>query len=97
MAYRHNWLHFEQGDSKYDIGGGQSFVTLSDLVEHYKHNAMVERTGSVVYLKQPYNATRINAASIDHRVSQLNRSNDETITKAGFWEEFEVGILLFPQ
>nr|XP_039250080.1 tyrosine-protein phosphatase non-receptor type 11-like [Styela clava] len=76
-------------DRKYDIGGGQWFESLTDLVEHYKHNAMVERSGNVVYLKQPYNATRISAAHIDRRVSQLVKSNEEPTSKAGFWEEFE--------
>lgn len=77
------------GDGKCDVGGGQSFETLVDLVEHYKHNPMVERSGSVVDLKQPYNATRINAALIDRRVNQLNKSNEVSSAKAGFWEEFE--------
>ena len=48
---------------------------------------MVESTGSVVYLKQPYNVTRINAAMIDKRVKELHQSDT---SKAGFWEEFEV-------
>jgi len=76
-----------QDDDKYDIGGGQKFNSLSELIEHHKHNAMVERTGSVVYLKQPYNATRINAAMIDDRVKELHQSD---ANKSGFWEEFEV-------
>ena len=32
-------------DNKYDAGGGDSFDSLSDLVEHYKKNPMVETTG----------------------------------------------------
>uniref|UniRef100_H2Y7M8 protein-tyrosine-phosphatase n=1 Tax=Ciona savignyi TaxID=51511 RepID=H2Y7M8_CIOSA len=73
-------------NDKFDIGGGQKFDSLSELIDHHKHNAMVERTGSVVYLKQPYNATRINAAMIDQRVKELHQSD---ASKAGFWEEFE--------
>ena len=45
-------------DGKYDIGGGEEFPSLTSLVEHYKRNPMVETTGSVVNLKQPFNATR---------------------------------------
>ena len=33
-------------DNKYDAGGGDSFDSLSDLVEHYKKNPMVETTGA---------------------------------------------------
>ena len=39
-------------DSQYDIGGVERFNSLTDLVEHYKMNSMVETTGIVVTLKQ---------------------------------------------
>ncbi|KAH8235657.1 hypothetical protein KR032_004938 [Drosophila birchii] len=68
-------------DKKYDVGGGESFGTLSELIEHYKRNPMVETCGTVVHLRQPFNATRITAAGINARVDQL--------VKGGFWEEFE--------
>ncbi|KAH8419721.1 hypothetical protein KR009_001581 [Drosophila setifemur] len=68
-------------DNKYDVGGGESFGTLSELIEHYKRNPMVETCGTVVHLRQPFNATRITAAGINARVEQL--------VKGGFWEEFE--------
>uniref|UniRef100_A0A1A9VWP8 protein-tyrosine-phosphatase n=1 Tax=Glossina austeni TaxID=7395 RepID=A0A1A9VWP8_GLOAU len=51
------------------------------LIEHYKRNPMVETCGTVVHLRQPFNATRITAAGINARVEQL--------VKGGFWEEFE--------
>ena len=41
-------------DSQYDIGGGETFSSLTDLVEHYKKNSMVETTGIVVNLKQVF-------------------------------------------
>lgn len=75
-----------------DIGGGKTFPSLSDLIEHHKHNAMVEKSGNVVYLKQPYNATRISAAKIDRRVDELHLSDSN---KAGFWEEFEVMVCIY--
>ncbi|XP_060708422.1 tyrosine-protein phosphatase non-receptor type 11b isoform X1 [Hemiscyllium ocellatum] len=78
-------------DGKYDVGGGERFDTLTDLVEHYKKNPMVEVTGIVVHLKQPFNATRINAANIENRVKELNKTADNTEkAKQGFWEEFEL-------
>uniref|UniRef100_K7G6E3 Tyrosine-protein phosphatase non-receptor type n=2 Tax=Archelosauria TaxID=1329799 RepID=K7G6E3_PELSI len=80
-----------QLDGKYDVGGGERFDTLTDLVEHYKKNPMVEKSGAVVHLKQPFNATRINAANIENRVKELNKMADQSEkAKQGFWEEFEM-------
>ncbi|KAK0078377.1 hypothetical protein PV325_002561, partial [Microctonus aethiopoides] len=62
-------------DNKYDVGGGEKFDSLSDLIEHYKRNPMVETSGSVVHLRQPFNATRINASGIESRVRQLHKEN----------------------
>ncbi|XP_011474970.1 tyrosine-protein phosphatase non-receptor type 11 isoform X1 [Oryzias latipes] len=85
----HVMIRFQDG--KYDVGGGEKFDTLTDLVEHYKKNPMVEKSGIVVHLKQPFNATRINAANIENRVRELNKVADNTEKpKQGFWEEFEV-------
>ena len=39
-------------DNKYDAGGGDSFDSLSDLVEHYKKNPMVETTGAALKPQQ---------------------------------------------
>lgn len=44
-------LHL-QHDLKYDVGGGEKFDSLTDLVEHYKKNPMVETLGTVLQLKQ---------------------------------------------
>lgn len=41
---------------------------------------MVETTGTVVHLKQPYNATRIHASGIESRVRELQASL--TLTKS---------------
>ena len=38
-------------EGKFDIGGGERFETLDNLVEYYKKNPMVETTGTVVALK----------------------------------------------
>lgn len=77
-------------DGKYDVGGGEKFDDLTDLVEHYKKNPMVEKSGTVVQLKTPFNATRINAAAIEDRVKVLQKQNQNVSGKAGFYEEFEV-------
>lgn len=77
-------------ENKYDVGGGQKFATLCELIDHYKRNPMVEICGTVVHLRQPFNATRITAAGIDARVEQLQRENgSHCYGKGGFWEEFE--------
>lgn len=77
-------------DNKYDVGGGDRFATLCDLIEHYKKNPMVETCGTVVHLRQPFNATRITAAGINARVEQLQKENGgHCYGKGGFWEEFE--------
>lgn len=78
-------------ENKYDVGGGEKFESLTDLVEHYKKNPMVETTGTVVHLKLPFNATRITASTIDCRVRELSKENGPLSGnyKAGFWEEFE--------
>jgi len=77
-------------DNKYDIGGGERFVSLCDLIDHYKRNPMVEKCGTVVHLRQPFNATRITAIGINARVEQLQRENGSNLHgKGGFWEEFE--------
>ncbi|KAJ4934830.1 hypothetical protein JOQ06_007611 [Pogonophryne albipinna] len=66
----HVMIRYQQ-DGKYDVGGGERFDTLADLVDHYKKNPMVEKSGIVVHLKQPFNATRINAANIENRSSDV--------------------------
>ncbi|KAI9565228.1 putative tyrosine-protein phosphatase non-receptor type 11 isoform X1 [Daphnia sinensis] len=76
-------------EQKYDVGGGEKFDSLSELIEHYKKNPMVETTGTVVHLKQPYNATRIHASGIESRVKELQKEHSVSTGKGGFWEEFE--------
>jgi len=79
---------------KYDCGGGDQFDCLTELIEHYKKNPMVETTGTVIHLKIPYNATKVNAGKIDLRVAELQKESGPSSFgscggKAGFWEEFE--------
>merc|ERR1711952_320737 len=77
---------------KYDCGGGEQFDSLTELIEHCKKNPMVETTGTVIHLKLPYNATKVNAGKIDLRVAELQKESSPSSFgggKAGFWEEFE--------
>ncbi|KAL8202672.1 UNVERIFIED_CONTAM: Tyrosine-protein phosphatase non-receptor type 6 [Gekko kuhli] len=74
----------------YTIGGPERFGSLADLVDHFKKTGIEEVSGSYVYLRQPFNATRVNAADIENRVQELNkRSQSEEAAKGGFWEEFD--------
>ncbi|GBP07457.1 Tyrosine-protein phosphatase corkscrew [Eumeta japonica] len=79
--------------NKYDIGGGQQFDDLVGLIDHYRHYPMVETTGDVLRLIQPFNATRIQVRHFHTRVKQLQKENEGPIEslayKQGFWEEFE--------
>ena len=56
-------------------GGGDQFDSLTELIDHYKKNPMVESTGTVIHLKHPYNATRVNAGQIDVRVAELQKES----------------------
>ena len=47
----HVMIRHHTNDGKYDVGGGEKFEDLTDLVEHYKKNPMVEKSGTVVQLK----------------------------------------------
>ncbi|CAH0669318.1 unnamed protein product [Spodoptera exigua] len=80
-------------DNKYDVGGGTQFNDLVSLIEHYRNFPMVETTGEVLRLIQPFNATRIQVRHFHTRVKQLQKENEGPIEsmayKQGFWEEFE--------
>ena len=80
-------------DDLYDVGGGPNFPSLNELVEHYKKNPMVETGGAVIHLKHPYHATSFLPLNIVARVTELQKQNQDVYGKAGFWEEFEVGLL----
>ncbi|GFR93727.1 tyrosine-protein phosphatase non-receptor type [Elysia marginata] len=79
--------------NKYDVGGGEKFLSLTELVEHYKKSPMVETSGTVVYIKHPLYNSRVMASSLENRIKQLhtedadcNRSN--SAFHEGFWGEF---------
>ena len=74
----------------FDVGGGPTFNSLRELVEHYKMNPMVETSGTVIHLKHPFHATSFLPANITQRVGELQKQNQDVYGKAGFWEEFEV-------
>jgi tyrosine-protein phosphatase non-receptor type 11 len=76
-------------NNQFDVGGGNSHASITELVENYRKNPMVETSGRVIQLKQPYNATTFSASSIKQRVEALEKDSVDIVGKAGFWEEFE--------
>lgn len=74
---------------KFDIGGGDQFNTLVELVTHYQETPMVQINGAVVKMSASFNATRVSAASIQARVAELSKETDEIYGRAGFYDEFE--------
>ena len=64
---------------------GDRFDTLSELVEYYKQNPMVETSGNVIHLMQPFHNTRINAHDIGRRVHELTKeySTVQTVPQNG--------------
>ncbi|EUB56994.1 Tyrosine-protein phosphatase non-receptor type 11 [Echinococcus granulosus] len=76
-------------DNKFDAGGGHQFLTLKELIDFYTATPMVEKNGGLVYLKQPFNATRLNVSTINKRIRQLECENVNGRHLAGFHEEFE--------
>lgn len=86
----HVMICYHEAEESYDVGGGEKFKSLSDLIDHYRKNPMVERSGTVVHLKTPFNATRISASGLGARVTQLETEKDKKQgSKGGFWDEFE--------
>ncbi|CAL1530188.1 unnamed protein product [Lymnaea stagnalis] len=79
--------------SKYDVGGGELFDSLSELVEHYKKSPMVETSGTVVYIKHPLYNSRVMASSLENRIKQLQTEDEDSQRSnnafhEGFWGEF---------
>ena len=40
-------------DGQFDVGGGAKFPSLTELIEHYKKNPMVETSGNPTHLEWP--------------------------------------------
>ncbi len=78
-------------NKKFSVGGGPSFTTLSEVVDYYRCNPMIETSGRVINLKIPFHATSFAPSCIEKRVSELEKESKDITGKAGFWEEFEVG------
>lgn len=77
-------------NGKFDVGGGPSFPSLNEVIEHYRSNPMIETSGRVISLKAPFNTTSFMALNIGQRVKELEKESIDVVGKAGFWEEFEV-------
>ena len=80
-------------DNNFNVGSGPTFVSLTELVEHYSYrkNPMVETSsGTIFFLKVPFNTTSFLPAEINTRIIQLQKQHQNVYGKACFWEEFEV-------
>lgn len=79
-------------DNKYDVGGGEKFDSIKDLVEHYQRKPMVESNGQVVNMRYPFNSTKTTALDLEVRIKELSKGcseNQPPTRKDGFDEEFE--------
>ncbi|KAM3188520.1 hypothetical protein ACTXT7_000074 [Hymenolepis weldensis] len=76
-------------NDKFDVGGGHQFPSLKELIDFYLATPMFEKTGGLVCLKQPFNATRLNVSTINKRIRQLESESVNGKHLAGFHEEFE--------
>ena len=79
-----------KGDGVIDVEGGPKFTSLTQLMDYYQKNPLIETSGSVLHLKHPFHATSFLPANILQHVSELQKPNPDVYGKAGFWEEFEV-------
>ncbi|VDD74641.1 unnamed protein product [Mesocestoides corti] len=76
-------------NSKFDMGDGQEFSSLSQLIDHYTAFPIMVKDGDLICLKQPFNVTRINVSSLDQRIAQLEKEGSKGKRVTGFLEEFE--------
>ncbi|PAV82883.1 hypothetical protein WR25_21151 [Diploscapter pachys] len=73
----------------YHVGGGDEFRSVSDLLEHYNNNPMVEENSQrVVHLINLVPSTCVPADAIEARISLLQHLDPNT-NKTGLAEEFE--------
>jgi hypothetical protein len=66
-------------NEKYSIPGRGSppqFDTLTDLVEYYQENHLIDTNTRPYYLLQPVNSTLIHASAIGDRVETLEKSSE---------------------
>ena len=88
-----NVTHVKIGKTSrgFDLGGGNSFATLTELLEYYTANPIIDSTQKVVNLKHPVLITTFHVEQIFQRIVDLQKMNKEEGTNQfqnGFWEEF---------
>ncbi|XP_064642466.1 tyrosine-protein phosphatase non-receptor type 11-like [Lineus longissimus] len=66
----------------------EEFKCLKLLLRNYQKFPMVDKTGINIYLRMPFNSTRIKASQIHERVVLLDKRNKDD--KTGFQEEYEL-------
>jgi len=76
-------------DGKYDVGSGNRFNSLSQLVNYYKENPQLRdaKTHNIINLEEPFYSTSFVARNISERIKQLDKMVNQRAT--GFADEFE--------
>ena len=75
----------------FDLGGGKSFLTLTELLNYYTANPIIDATQKVVNLKHPMLITTFHVEQILQRIVDLQKMNQEYGTnqfQTGFYFEF---------
>ena len=75
----------------FDLGGGKSFPALTELLEYYTANPIIDATQKVVHLKHAMLITTFHVEQILQRFMDLQKMNQEYGTnqfQTGFYFEF---------
>nr|BAJ52648.1 protein tyrosine phosphatase type N6 [Monosiga ovata] len=72
---------------QYSFPGGDNFNDLTALVDYAKKTPLVETSGNIVHLKQPFNATKVDVRNLKDRIAAMSVSAGKS--SSGFLEEFE--------
>ena len=76
-------------DGQFYMEGGPTFSSLSEMIEFYKMNVIVEKSGREVHLRQAFCTTSFLPMYISQHVEELRKPNDELFGKSGFEEEYQ--------
>jgi len=75
-------------NGKFDVGSGQHFTSLRELVEYYVQNPKLHdiKDQSPIKLREPFQSTSFLATNVSERIKVLEKDANG---KTGFREEFE--------
>ena len=86
-------INIRNKEKHFDVGGGPTFLSLVELVEHYQKNTIITMSGGAIQLKVPVHATSFLPANVAVRVFELQKQCHDVYGTDGFWEEFQVSLL----